>query len=215
MIVSLVEEIKKYKEVNKKNFETLEYLSSFKTFAEIKYEHIKPNYIEYYDLLNYKKSSNVVDSEFFIISGPANTNEIGLINLDTLEFSKKIISDYVNRGLAIICTISKDKLFIYGGLNHIQKAINDGYIIDIYKGTSRKIKKDYNNSYTEAVLKNNFIYIFGGLTEPLMLLSTSRSYNLKSNRWKELVNLPVASFQMRGSQLYLIYRLADNLSSEP
>lgn len=63
MIASLIKEAKKYKEVNRKNFETLEYLDSVKTFAEIKYENIKPNYIDYYDLINFEKSPNVIDSE--------------------------------------------------------------------------------------------------------------------------------------------------------
>lgn len=209
MVNKTVKLISAKKEINKKELEKFENLQTVKDFIKVRVEDTEQSFKEYFNILEKtvnkrsdeaSSSQNQIDCEFFVVLKTLVNNGIELINLDTLKLSKKLISGYSGgRDLVAICNISKEKVFIYGGCN--TKVYEDGYIIDIYTGSAQKIANSLASCVAGAgaVLKNNFIYIFGGCPNDNDVLNTSQSYNIISNEWKIIGNLPIASFRTMAS----------------
>ena len=124
-------------------------------------------------------------------------------------------------GLAQACKIQKDIYFYYDSQHGKSNA--DIFIINFQTNSYKKVSEHCERQRGACVMKNNWVYVFGGyVSKTLAFLSSDLSsmkgcerFDLSTNTWKQIADLPVPSYcnmaSMLNNKIYVVGRFFNPL----
>lgn len=116
-----------------------------------------------------------------LISINLNTYEV-----NSLKFAPKIYP------YSMVCRVSDNKIFINGGYDG-SNAVTDTFIVDIQNKSYESLPCSVQRDAGGVVLKDNKVYVFGGIERKGVDLDICESFDLTTYEWTRLTPLPKES----------------------
>jgi hypothetical protein len=132
----------------------------------------------------------------------AKNYESGLVslNLDTFEETKLSFAPRI-LPYHMLCKISGVKYFISGGYDG-SRSTGDTFIVDLSLKTFQKLSSSIDRDGAASVLKDEKVFIFGGIHTNEEDLKLCQFFDMKLNSWHDLPDLPIKSHANTASLLH-------------
>ena len=145
------------------------------------------------------EDSNWKDCNEVIFSIDKNSGGLLSIDLNSLIISKLDFAPSI-RPNCQICKVDINTYFIHGGKTKYDSTLPEAYLVNVKEQTYKILKDGPLKASGASVLKNNKVYVFGGINNK-KYLATCDTYNLLTAEWKSIHPLPNACNSMTASIL--------------
>ena len=114
----------------------------------------------------------------------------GLISIDLTTFQvNQIKSAPKVYPYSSMTHLSDSKIFITGGYNGTT-SLNEAFIFDLGKSSYNSISSQINRDASGIVMKENKIFVFGGIEKKEVSLKISECFDLVAYRWSRIADFP-------------------------
>ena len=139
----------------------------------------------------------------------------GLISIDLstfqvnpIKFAPKVYT------YSTVIPITNKKIFINGGYTG-SASVTDTFIVDLDKRSYERIPSTVRRDAAGIVMKENKVFVFGGIEKRESSLEICECFDLETSRWSQLPKLPYASCANTATlvenRIFLLGLQCDNL----